>query len=80
LSLLYYITNYATKDNVSPWQMVAKAALLKQSVKRAKAAKSPTATDLRLWEKGIDSFTLHCFNTLSHNREVSGVQVASTLL
>lgn len=29
LSLLYYITNYATKDNVSSGQMVAKAALLK---------------------------------------------------
>jgi len=29
LSLLYYITNYATKDDVSPGQMVTKAALLK---------------------------------------------------
>lgn len=27
LSLIYYITNYAAKDDVSPWQMVAKAAL-----------------------------------------------------
>jgi hypothetical protein len=25
LSLIYYITNYATKDDVSPWQIVAKA-------------------------------------------------------
>ncbi|KAJ6087516.1 hypothetical protein N7467_006430 [Penicillium canescens] len=29
LSLIYYITNHATKDGVSPWQMVAQAALLK---------------------------------------------------
>jgi hypothetical protein len=28
----------------------------------------------------MDSFALHCFNTLSHDYEVSGVQVASALL
>ncbi|KAL6405631.1 hypothetical protein AUP68_11392, partial [Ilyonectria robusta] len=80
LSLIYYITNYATKDDVSPWQMVAKAALLKQSIERAKVAEPPTATDVRLREKGMDNFALRCFNTLSHDREISGVQVASTLL
>jgi hypothetical protein len=31
LALVYYITNYATKDDVSPEQLLAKAALLKQS-------------------------------------------------
>ncbi|KAK4936123.1 hypothetical protein LTR66_015377, partial [Elasticomyces elasticus] len=80
LSLIYYITNYATKDDVSPWQMVAKAALLKQRIERAEAAELPTRTDLRLREKGLDNFALRCFNTLSHDREISGVQVASTLL
>jgi Helitron helicase-like domain at N-terminus len=34
LSLIYYITNYATKDDVSTWQIVAKAALLKQTMYR----------------------------------------------
>lgn len=29
MALIYYITNYATKDHVSPWQIVAKAALLR---------------------------------------------------
>ncbi|KAF4210355.1 hypothetical protein CNMCM5878_004518 [Aspergillus fumigatiaffinis] len=80
LSLIYYITNYATKDDVSPWQMVAKAALLKERIERAKTAELPTRTDLRLREKGFDNFALRCFNTLSHDREISGVQVASTLL
>jgi hypothetical protein len=42
--------------------------------------KSPTATDLRLREKGMDNFALRCFNTLAHDREVSGVQVVSILL
>lgn len=80
LSLIYYITNYATKDDVSPWQMVAKAALLKQSIEKAKVADPPTATDLRLREKGVNNFALRCFNALSHDREISGVQVASVLL
>ncbi|KAI1829024.1 hypothetical protein DTO027I6_10052 [Penicillium roqueforti] len=80
LSLLYYITNYATKDDVSPLQIVLKASLLKQSIDYAKSTESPTATDLRLREKGMDSFALRCFNALSHDREISGVQVASTLL
>jgi hypothetical protein len=80
LSLVYYITNYATKDDVSPWQMVAKAALLKQSIEKAKVAERPTATDLRLREKGVNNFALRCFNALSHDREISGVQVASALL
>jgi hypothetical protein len=80
LSLIYYITNYATKDDVSPWQIVAKAALLKQSIEKAKVAEPPTATDLRLREKGVNNFALRCFNALSHDREISGVQVASSLL
>jgi hypothetical protein len=37
LCLIYYITNYATKDDVSPYQMLVKAALLKQSIEKAKA-------------------------------------------
>lgn len=80
LSLIYYMTNYATKDDVSPWQIVAKAALLKQSIEKAKVADPPTTTDLRLREKGVENFALRCFNALSHDREISGVQVASVLL
>ena len=80
LALIYYITNYATKDDVSPWQMIAKGALLKQAIEKARIADPPTATDLRLRERGMDNFALRCFNSLAHDREVSGVQVASTLL
>lgn len=76
LALVYYITNYATKDDVSPWQMVAKGALLKQAIEKAKRADPSTATDLRLQEKDMDNFALRCFNSLAHDREVSGVQVA----
>jgi hypothetical protein len=80
LSLLYYITNYATKDDVSPCHMVTKAALLKQMIERASAAPAPTTADSRLRQTGMDKFALRCFNSLSQDREMSGVQVASTLL
>ncbi|CAG7954145.1 unnamed protein product [Penicillium nalgiovense] len=80
IASFYYITNYATKDDVSPWQMIAKGALLKQAIEKAKTAVPPTATDLRLRERDMDNFALRCFNSLAHEREVSGVQVASTLL
>ena len=78
LSLMYYITNYATKDDISPSHMLAKAALLRQSIDQARTVDSPTAKDLRLRENGMDNFALRSFNALSQDREISGVQVAST--
>jgi Helitron helicase-like domain at N-terminus/PIF1-like helicase len=80
LSLIYYLTNYATKDDVSPQQILVKAALLKRTIESAKAAVDPTADDLRIRMKDMDQFALRCFNTLSHDREISGVQIASSLL
>jgi len=80
LCLIYYLTNYATKDDVSPYQMLLKAALLKQSIEKAKANPAPDATDLRIRNKDMDQFALRCYNTLSHEREISGVQIANSLL
>jgi hypothetical protein len=81
LSLIYYTTNYATKDDVSPQQMLVKAALLKQSIEKARSTLKPDANDLRIRNSNImDHFELRCFNILSHDREISGVQIASTLL
>jgi hypothetical protein len=60
--------------------MVAKAALLKQMIDRATSAPSPTSVDLHLRQRGMDNFALRCFNSLSQDREISGVQVASSLL
>jgi transcriptional regulator of met regulon len=80
LALVYYITNYATKDDVSPLQMVTKAALLKQAIDHAHSTQAPSTADLRLRQRNMVNFSLRCFNSLSQDREVSGVQVASTLL
>src|SRR5438045_4560636 len=46
LSLVYYLTNYAAKDDISPQQILIKAALLKQSIDKAKTTLTPDATDL----------------------------------
>jgi hypothetical protein len=80
LSLVYYITNYATKDDVSPSQILLKAALLRRSIEGAKAALDPNDADLRIRSKGMDQFALRSFNTLSHDQEISAVQIASSLL
>ena len=64
LSLIYYLTNYATKDDISPQQVLVKAALLKRTLDNAKAASDPTADDLRISMKDMDQFALRCFNTL----------------
>ncbi len=80
LCLIYYLTNYAAKDDVSPYQMLIKAALLKQSIEKAKMTLTPNATDLRIREKGTDQFALRCFNSLASDREISGVQIANSLL
>src|SRR5204862_521258 len=57
-----------------------KAALLKQSIEKAKATQTPDAADMRFREIDMDKFALRCFNTLSHDREISGVQIANSLL
>ena len=80
LSLVYYITNYATKDDISPAQILLKAALLKRSIEGAKAALDPNEADLRIRNKDMDQFALRSFNTLSHDQEISPVQIASSLL
>jgi hypothetical protein len=41
LSLIHYQTNYATKDDVSPYQMVLKAALPKEFIEKSNATQTP---------------------------------------
>jgi hypothetical protein len=45
LALMYYITNYATKDENSTYQMVTAAAVIKDSQERAKAASEASDED-----------------------------------
>lgn len=59
--------------------MVAEAALLTQTIEKAKIAEPLPATALRLREKGVNNCALRCSDALSHDREISGVQIASVL-
>jgi hypothetical protein len=80
LALLYYITNYATKDEASTYQMVMTAAIIRKTLEQAEQASTPTDEERKALEKGMVNFSLRVFNRMSHDREVSGVQVASSLL
>jgi hypothetical protein len=80
LALLYYITNYATKDEASTYQMVATAAMIRKALEQAEHASNPTNEEKIALQKGMLNFSLRVFNRMSHDKEVSGVQVASSLL
>ena len=80
LALLYYITNYATKDEASTYQMVMTAAIIRKTLEQAEQASTLTNEGKIALEKGIVNFSLRVFNRMSHDKEVSGVQVASSLL
>ena len=60
--------------------MLLKAVLLKETTEKEKATSTPDATNLQLQQQDLNQFLLRCFNSLSQDREISGVQIASTLL
>jgi Helitron helicase-like domain at N-terminus/PIF1-like helicase len=76
LALLYYITNYATKDEASTYQMVMNAAMIRKSLDQ----QNEQNTERTALDKARRNFCLRVFNRMSHDKEVSGVQVASCLL
>lgn len=80
LSLLYYITNYATKDDASTYQMVMNAAMLKEAYERAEKAVNPTNEEKRTLQQAMDKFSMRVLNKMACDREVSGVQIASIIL
>ena len=80
LALLYYIMNYATKDEASTYQMVMTAAMMRKTLEQAEQASNPSNAEKITLEKGMMNFSLRVFNRMSHDKEVSGVQVASSLL
>lgn len=51
-----------------------------QTVEKTTTADTPTANDLRFRERNMNSFALRCINSLAHDREMSDVRIANTLL
>ena len=79
-SAVYYMTNYATKHDVSKHQLIVTAAILKRALEDAKSVADPSEAQLRFRRHGMDKFALRAFNRLTSDREISGPQAASSLL
>jgi len=60
--------------------MLLKAVLLKKTTEKAKATSTPDATNLQLQQQDLNQSLLRRFNSLSHDWEISSVQIVSTLL
>ena len=71
LTYIYYLTNYATK--ASPQQILVKARLLAES--RQNLSSAVENTDCQ-----EHKFLLRLYNSLTQDQEISGVQIASSLL
>ena len=80
LAAVYYMTNYATKYDVSQYQLILTASMVKRTLEDAKAATEPSEQQLRIRRQDMDKFALRAFNRLAQDREISGPQVASSLL
>jgi hypothetical protein len=77
LAFIYYIVNYATSADVS--QILVKAALIADARKNPPSNTTSNSEDNH--QAPQDSkFLLRLYNALANVQEVSGVQVASTLL
>lgn len=73
---IYYLTNYATKADLSPQQILIKTALMVESRKSILADQGSSSNQTSQDPK----FLLRWYNSLAHDQEISGVQIASTLL
>ena len=48
LAAVYYMTNYATKYDVSQYQLILTAAIIKRTIEEARAASDPSEKQLRI--------------------------------
>ncbi len=78
LALIYYITNYATKWDVSQYRRIMSAAFVKSAYDESQIPSNTTSPDTNI---GLpDKFAVRAFNRLAYDREISGPLVASSLL
>ena len=77
---MYYMMNYATKYDVSQYQLITTATLMKRAQEEAKKATDPSERELRLRHQDMEKFALRVFNHLSDDCEISGSQAVSCLL
>jgi hypothetical protein len=67
LAAVYYMTNYATKYDVSQYQVIMTAAIVKKAMEDAGSASDPSDEQQRIRQQKMDKFALRAFNCLSGN-------------
>ena len=80
MAVVYYMMNYVMKYNVSQYQLILAAAMLKHTVEAAKTVSDFSERQLRIRHQDMNKFTLQVFNHLSEDCKISDSQVASCLL
>ena len=77
---VYYMMNYVMKYNVSQYQLILAAAMLKCMIEAAKTVSDLSERQLRIRHQDMNKFTLQVFNCLSEDHKISDSQAASCLL
>ncbi len=72
LSLLYYITNYVTKNDVFSSHIFMKTRLIKQKFNQIDQSENFDYSNNQR-SSSINKFVLQCFNKLSQNREINEI-------
>ena len=68
---VYYMMNYVTKYDVSQYQLILAAAMLKHMIEAAKTASDLSERQLRTRHQDMNKFTLQVFNHLSEDCKIS---------
>ena len=81
LASLYYMSNYATKDDVKLHQLVMTAAILKASLDKAVAVEGDlTAEQRRLLDMRPSDYAMKIYNQFRKEREIGAVMISSYLI
>ena len=72
--------NYTTKYDVSQYQLVTTAAIMKHALENVKSATDFSESQLRIQNQDMNKFILQFFNCLTIDCEISDSQAASCLL
>ena len=75
LALVYYITNYATKDEASTYQMVMAAALIRKILDKQDPPTIPAEEKHRL-----QKFPLRVVNRMANDREIGSLPLTITCM
>ena len=78
LAIIYYITNYATKDNCSQYQYIMFTAIIQKAYEDIQIKTIAITTPIRYAD--LDKFALKTFNRQVYKQEVSGHLMVSCSL